>query len=581
MSIVLGINAYHAGASAALVVDGRIRIAIAEERLNRVKYFGGFPSNAIHACLRYCGLEFSDIDYVALGRDSAANLEKKVAYVIKHPLLVKNFVKLRSTANRAASLGEAIARECEVDPSRLRFRQVNVEHHLAHTASAYFVSGWDKAAGLTIDGSGDFVTCMFSECRGREIHPIHRIFVPDSLGSFYGMICQFIGYDKYGDEGKVMGLAPLGEDRFKDDIDSMISFGSGQIALNRKFFRRFGSDQGISIAPDGTMVTRRHFTDAMVSRFGEPRSAGGEITQRDKDLAFGLQRRFEEIYMGLLNHLHELCPDARVVLAGGCALNSVANGKIFALTPFTATSIQPAAGDEGLALGAALYVSHSVLSEGDNEPLGGSYLGLEYDEETIERELKSKGVPYLRLAPEGLLQQTAREIASGKILGWFQGRSEWGPRALGNRSILCHPGLPRMKDILNARIKRRESFRPFAPSVLAERQGEIFEECHPSPHMLHVYKIRPAWRERLSAVNHVDDTGRLQSVARSDNPLYYDLIRVFDGLTGIPVVLNTSFNENEPIVERPVEAIDCFLRTKMDVLVIGPFICRKVSSPNH
>ena len=577
MSVVLGLNAYHAGASAALVVDGKVVFGIAEERLNRKKYYAGFPALSIRACLKAAHLDFRDIDVVAVGRDSNANLTQKLAYVTRHPLLVTGLLKIRSSRKRLGNLRGEIATSCGATASEMRFRQMNVEHHLAHTASAFLVSGYERAAGITIDGSGDFVTCMMSSCEGRSIRPLHRIFVPESLGSFYSMICQFIGYRKYGDEGKVMGLAPLGTDRFRGAFQDMIQFENGQIRLNKDYFLPFGSDQGLTINDDGEMTLRRHYSEKVVDLFGPPRQPDTEITPRDMDLAFGLQQRFEEVYFSLLNYLHALFPEDRVVMAGGCALNSVANGKIFDCTPFKATSIQPAAGDEGLALGAALYVARSMLGEGANEPLSSAYLGSEYDDATIEGILKKQRITYRRLEREALLEATAAEIQKGAVIGWFQGRSEWGPRALGNRSILCHPGFPGMKDILNARIKRREWFRPFAPAVLAERQGDIFEHRFPSPFMLHVYRIRPQWRERLSAVTHVDNTGRLQTISRDQNPLYYDLISSFERRTGIPVLLNTSFNENEPVVEHPQEAVDCFLRTKMDVLVAGPFFCIKTS----
>jgi carbamoyltransferase len=262
-------------------------------------------------------------------------------------------------------------------------------------------------------------------------------------------------------------------------------------------------------------------------------------------------------------------------MAGGCALNSVANGKLFDLTPFRETWIQPAAGDDGLALGAALYVSNSILGEGKRHVMTDAYLGPEYSDDDVEAALRKGNVAYQRLGRDALIERTADEIVAGNVVGWYQGRMEWGPRALGNRSIITHPGFAGMKDILNARIKRREWFRPFAPAVLAERQSEIFEHGHPSPFMLHVYKIRPEWRERISAVTHEDGTGRLQSVTRLENPMYYDLIQAFERRTGIPVVLNTSFNENEPIVNTPAEAIDCFVRTRMDVLSIGSFFCKK------
>jgi carbamoyltransferase len=316
-------------------------------------------------------------------------------------------------------------------------------------------------------------------------------------------------------------------------------------------------------------------SDKMIERFGPPRERHAEITERDADLAYSLQQRFEQIYLHLLERLHERVPSERLVMAGGCALNSVANGMIFGSTPFRATEIQPAAGDDGLALGSALYVSRSVLGERERWRMNDAFLGTDYSEAEMRAALDERNVGYQRLERERLLAETADEIAAGQVVGWFQGRMEWGPRALGNRSILAHPGLPNMKEVLNARIKHREPFRPFAPSVRAERQDEIFERSEPSPYMLHVYKIRPEWRERLCAVNHVDDTGRLQTVAREANPLYHDLIGAFEQRSGLPVVLNTSFNENEPIVENPAQAIDCFLRTRMDVLALGPFLCRK------
>ncbi|HIF06413.1 MAG TPA: hypothetical protein EYQ64_05525 [Gemmatimonadetes bacterium] len=298
----------------------------------------------------------------------------------------------------------------------------------------------------------------------------------------------------------------------------------------------------------------------------------------DLDLAFGVQRIFEKGYMHLLNQLHRRVPSERISMAGGCTLNSVANGKLFDETPFTQTSIQPAAGDDGLALGSALYVSNSILKEGKRWVMQDSFLGPSYDEDSIRTALDKAGARYTHLSREALLEDIAQSIVDGNVIGWFQGRMEWGPRALGNRSILAHPGRQDMKDILNARIKHREWFRPFAPSVRAERQNELFEHSHPSPFMLHVYKIRPEWRERLCTVNHVDNTGRLQTVSREENPLYYDLIRAFEEKTGIPVILNTSFNENEPIVCEPAEAIACYQRTKMDVLAIGPFVCKKTAS---
>ncbi|MBX9788400.1 MAG: carbamoyltransferase [Pirellulales bacterium] len=575
MSVILGINAFHAGASAALVVDGQPVAAIAEERLNRQKYYAGFPHQALRRCLAIAGLKFRDIDHVAIGREPSANRAKKTEFVLRNPRRLLNLLKIRGSRTRLDDARTLIAAGGDVDPAELRFRQWSVEHHLAHTASAYFAAPWDEAAGFSVDGSGDFVTCMLSQCRGDEITVLQRIFVPHSLGSLYTMIGEFIGFAGYGDEGKVMGLSALGCDTFHEQFDEIVAFRDDGFELNTKYFQPFGSGQSMSVDEHGQIVVHRHYSDHVSEVFGPPRSADGAITERDCDLAFGVQRLFEDVYMHLLNRLHGLAPSTRVAMAGGCSLNSVANGKLFDRTPFAETCIQPAAGDDGLSLGAALYVSRTGLREGRRWVMNDAYLGPEFSEAELRQALDAVGVTYEKLERAPLLEATVDEIVRGSVVGWFQGRMEWGPRALGNRSIVAHPGLPDMKDVLNARIKRREAFRPFAPSVLAERQHEMFEHTHPSPFMLHVYRIRPAWRSRLVAVNHVDNTGRLQSVRRDENPLYYDLISAFERRTGLPVLLNTSFNENEPIVCAPTEAIECFLRTRMDVLVLGPFVCRK------
>src|SRR5437763_7679556 len=471
-----------------------------------------------------------------------------------------------------------LANSLQIDPQLLRFKEHRLEHHIGHIASAYYCSPWDQAAGFSYDGSGDFVSTMMARCQGSDISVLDRVFLPHSLGSFYTMICEFIGYSKYGDEGKVMGLAPYGNDTYCEKVTQILGLRNGHFKLNLDFFKPLGSNEGMQISQDGTVHLARHFSDYMANNFGEPREPHTEITQREMDLAYAMQHCFEKVFFHLLNELHKRVPVENLAMAGGCALNSVANGKLFARTPFRHTWIQPAAGDEGLAIGAALHTYHSVLKQPREHAMKNSYLGPEFTDARIEASLKSAGVKYEKLERGPLLDRVAANVAEGGVVGWFQGRMEWGPRALGNRSIVAHPGRPDMKDILNARIKRREWFRPFAPSILEERQADYFEHDHPSPFMLHVYKIRREKREQLCAVNHVDDTGRLQSVARHENPLYYDLIRAFERQTDIPVLLNTSFNENEPIVCKPEEAIDCFQRTRMDAIAIGPFLARKLEN---
>ena len=568
--LILGLNMFHADASAAIIQDGKILFAVAEERLNRHKHYGGFPALAVKACLDAVGAKITDVEHVAVGQDSDANLAQKVQYALANPAKILNFIKMRQRKESMRDVRLLLAQALHLDPKQLTFQEHHVEHHIAHIASSYYCSPWERAAGFSYDGSGDFVSTMMARCEGNNIQILDRVFLPHSLGSFYTMICEFIGYKKYGDEGKVMGLAPYGKDTFVEEIKKIIRLKNGGFQLNMSYFKPLGSNQGMQVLPDGTVRLARHFSDKMEKLFGTPREPYAEITQRDMDLSYAMQHCFEEVFFHLLQDLHTRVPDENLAMAGGCALNSVANGKVFTRTPFRRTWIQPAAGDEGLAIGAALYAYHAVLQQPRRNQMDHAYLGPEFSDAKVESALKNVHVKYQRLEREPLIDAVANEMVAGNVVGWFQGHMEWGPRALGNRSIVTHPGLPNMKEVLNARIKHREWFRPFAPAILAEAQHDYFEHDHPSPYMLHVYKIRPDKRGSLCAVNHVDDTGRLQTVTREENPLYYDLIKKFGEKTGIPVILNTSFNENEPIVCTPEEAIDCFQRTKMDAIAIGP-----------
>jgi carbamoyltransferase len=573
--LILGLNMFHADASAAIVADGEVVFAVAEERLNRIKHYAGFPALAVKACLDAAGARITEVDHVAIGQDSDANLGRKLQYALTNPAKIMNFIRLRRRKEAMRNVRSLLSQALEVDGTQLRFQEHHLEHHVAHVASAFYCSPWEESAGFSYDGSGDFVSTMLARCHGNRIDVLERVFLPHSLGTFYSMICEFIGYGKYGDEGKVMGLAPYGRDTYCEQVREVLNLRNGSFELDLDYFQPLGSNAGMQIQPDGTVQLARHFSKRMVKLFGEPRQPGSEITQREMDLAYAMQHCFEEAFFKMLNRLHAQVPSENLAMAGGCALNSVANGKLFERTPFRRTWIQPAAGDEGLALGAALHTCHAVLQQPRRYEMKNSFLGPGFCDPRIESALKQAGMPYQRLDREPLLDKVADRIAAGEVIGWFQGRTEWGPRALGNRSIVAHPGLPQMKDVLNARIKQREWFRPFAPSILAEHQNEYFEHDHPSPFMLHVYKVQAEKRSQLCAVNHVDDTGRVQTVSREENPLYYDLIQTFRRKTGLPVLLNTSFNENEPIVCAPEEAIDCFRRTHMDGLAIGPFLAVK------
>ncbi|HTY56427.1 MAG TPA: carbamoyltransferase C-terminal domain-containing protein [Candidatus Binataceae bacterium] len=569
---VLGLNLFHGDASAAILVDGRPVMAVAEERLNRVKHYAGFPRLAIEACLKAAGIRIEELEHVAIGRGVRANLGHKLAYAASNPGKLVNLMAIRRRRASLDDLHALFSREFEVAPERLRFRVHRVEHHLAHIASAYLASDFDSAAGLSYDGAGDFVSTMMARCEGNEIHVLKRLYLPHSLGIFYGVICRFIGFGEYGDEGKVMGLAPFGRDQYHDLFERLLKVDQpGDYAMDFEYFNRVGADQGFQIGEDGRIKLTANYSDGLLRALGPPRPAAAPVGQREKDIAFGLQSRFETAAIALANQLARLVPEKRLAMAGGCALNSSVNGKLFGATAFERMYVQPAAGDEGLALGAALYAHHRLQPNAQRFHLASAALGPSFDEGEIRAALDARGLRFVRLDQRALIERSAEAIEQGEVVGWFQGAMEWGPRALGARSILAHPGLPEMREILNRRVKHREAFRPFAPAVKAECQAEYFERSEPSPFMLHVYPVRSKQRHKLSAITHVDGTGRVQSVTQHDSPLFYDLIDAFERRTGVPVVLNTSFNDNEPIVCRPEEALECFMRTRIDSLAIGPF----------
>src|SRR5689334_22941530 len=385
--LILGLNMFHADASAAIVQNGEVVFAIAEERLNRIKHYAGFPALAVKACLDAVGAKITDIDHVAVGQDSDANLAKKVQYALANPAKILNFIRLRQRKQAMRDVRLLLAKALDVDVQELHFQEHYLEHHIAHIASAYYCSPWEKAAGFSYDGSGDFVSTMMARCEGNEIEVLDRVFLPHSLGSFYSMICEFIGYKKYGDEGKVMGLAPYGKPTYCKEISEIVRLRDVAFQLNLDYFKPLGSNQGMQIQDDGTVKLAPHFSSRMKKIFGEPREPNSEITQRDMDLAFAMQHNFEEVFFHMANSLHKRVPSENLAMAGGCALNSVANGKLFDRSPFRKTWIQPAAGDEGLAIGVALNTYHSVLKQPRRYVMKNSYLGSEFSDSRIESDL--------------------------------------------------------------------------------------------------------------------------------------------------------------------------------------------------
>lgn len=574
---ILGINAYHGNASAAIVCDGRLVAAVEEERFNRVKYAAGFPALAIRYCLKEAGLELTDIDHVAVPRNPYARLGTKLFYAMRMPSFAKERLKVVA---KFTGIPEALALAFDTDPTKVTAEFHRVEHHQAHLASTFFVSPFERAVLLSADGLGDFASTMWGVGLGNHMEIDGAIAFPHSLGLFYTAVTQYLGFLKFGDEYKVMGLAAYGEpdqmDTLRDILRTNHKFLGFELGLKYFTHHRTGPEMSWAQA-DKVPVLGKMFSEEMSKRMGPARLPEEPLEQRHRNLASSLQARLEEVYLRMIGDRTVRTPLKAVCLAGGVAFNCVANGKIFDQTRFEQVYVQPAAGDAGLAVGAAFYVWHQILKKPRSFVMDHAYWGPGYTRDEIRRAIDANGLVQGGYSVEELgedesTRRAATIIADGKILGWFQGRAEWGPRALGNRSIVADPRRPEMKEILNRRIKHREIFRPFAPSILAEKTGEWFEKSHPSPFMTLAYSVRPEKREKIPAPTHVDGTGRLQTVTREANPRYWSLIKAFEQLTGVPVVLNTSFNDNEPIVCRPEEALDCFQRTQMDALVLGDFL---------
>lgn len=579
MTAILGLNLYHPDASACLVVDGRLVGAVAEERLGaRHKHSMAFPENAIRWLLADAGLRLADITHVAVAHDTRANLMAKVRYTLTNPQSgLKAAAWLLNRQRGGATMLGQLATICGEDPARARFQTHHVEHHLAHIASAYYLSDFDSAAGFSYDGSGDFASAMSARCQGNRIEVLDKLTLPHSLGHFYTAMCQFIGFDLFGEEYKVMGLAPYGEDRYAEQMARIVRpDGNGWFHLNPDYFTIHRGLREASLADGTQMRLGRLYSDLMIRTFGPPRDRAAPITQRERDIARSTQAQFERISAHCLQALGRRTSLDRLVMAGGCALNGVMNARIYRELGVERMYLQAAASDDGTALGAAYACWHMGLGRSERFRMTHAFWGPEYPEARIREAIAAAGHRALECAdPEAAAEVAADHIAAGAVLGWYQGRSEWGPRALGNRSILANPAVPDMKDTINHKIKKRESFRPFAPSVLREDVGRYFEQDIESPFMMHVVKFRPEWRAVFPAVTHVDGTGRLQTVERTANPLYHRLISAVKARTGHGIVLNTSFNENEPIVDTPEQAIACFDRTDMDALVLGRFVLLK------
>jgi len=580
--IILGINAYHGDSSAAIIKDGKLLAAIEEERIRRAKHWAGFPSEAIKWCLSYTGTDIRDVDYIAISRDPFARFHKKIIRVLsKRPDL--SFLKERlNNYGKIKGIKGNLAEIFEVDEKEIKAKISNIEHHRAHIASSFFVSPFNEAAVVSIDGFGDFVSAMIGVGKENKIKVIDVVDFPHSLGIFYTALTQFLGFCSYGDEYKVMGLSAFGEPKYLDKMRKIVKLkDNGLFELDTSYFLH--DSEGVEMTwLNEKPAIGRIFSDKLEDLLGKSREKGEELSQRYRDIATSVQAMYEEVFFHILNKLYEKTGLKNVALAGGCIQNSLANGKIYDRTPFENVYIPPAAHDAGGAIGAAFYLWHHILDKSRNFETVSPFWGPSFNREEIKTilskmNLDKVNIEYEELEEEQLIKRVVKDLTEGKVIGWFQGRSEWGPRALGNRSILADPRKKEMKDILNSRIKKREWFRPFAPVILEEKVEEWFERGEGVPFMEKVYNIKEEKRELIPAVCHIDGTGRLQTVTYSINQKYYNLVKEFGKLTGVPILLNTSFNENEPIVNTPEEAIDCFLRTKMDVLIMeNYYISRKI-----
>lgn len=562
---VLGISCFYHDSAACLIQDGQIKAAASEERFTRKKHDEGFPHHAVQYCLKEGKIEAKDLDYVGFYDKPFLKFERLLStYLSTFPRGFLSFSKAMPVwLKEKLWIPQLIRRELGYK-GKILF----TEHHLSHAASAFLVSPFREAAILTVDGVGEWATASYGIGRDRQIELFKEIRFPHSLGLLYSAFTYYLGFKVNSAEYKVMGLAPYGEPRYVDQVRRLMDIrDDGSFEMDMRYF------------------SYHHGLRMVNGRFGKlfggpPRDPESKLDQRHKDIAASVQKVTEEVMLKMASYLHRETKMDYLCLAGGVALNCVANGRILREGPFKDLFIQPAAGDAGGALGVAAYIYHSLLDNPRGEAMDHAYLGPEYSDEQTLATLQKYGAPYRKLGREALVSEVAALIDGQTVIGWFQGRMEFGPRALGSRSILADARNPKNKDVVNLKIKFRESFRPFAPTVLEEKIAEYFEIDRPSPYMLLVAPVREEKRV-IPSVTHVDHSARIQSVSRRQNPLYYDLIREFDKRTGVPVIINTSFNvRGEPIVCTPEDAYRCFMRTHMDYLVLGPYLLDKKEQPS-
>jgi len=559
--LILGISCFYHDSSACLVRDGDVVAAAQEERFSREKNTSAFPIQSIRFCLEQAGITIDQVDHVAYFEKPFLKFSRVLTdHLLEWPLTWDTFRKsMPKWLTERLTLPALIEEELEYK-GPISF----IKHHLSHASSAFYPSGFEEAAIITADGVGEWATFSVGTGHGSSIKIEKEIHYPDSLGLLYTTVTTFLGFHAQGGEGKTMGLAGYGSPaRFRQAVANILRLNSdGSFSLNPKYFSfRRG---------------KRMWSSAWTDAFGVPRKRDDPWTEDHYDLAASVQEAIENVLILNADILQKKTGLKKLCLAGGVTLNCVASAKILESTAFDDIFIQPAAGDAGGSVGAALYVYHSLYRKDARKPLRHAYLGPEFSKEEIRASLLRANLPIDEMDETKFLRRVAQALNENKVIGWFQGRMEFGPRALGNRSILGNPTSPEMKDILNLKIKKRESFRPFAPIVLEERATEFFDLSIASPYMLLAPKVRSDKRTLLPAITHVDGTARVQTCNQTSNPLLRKLIEEFESLSGVPMIINTSFNRNtEPVVATPDQAIDCFLQTQMDLLAIGPYIVSK------
>ena len=575
MTIVLGLNCYHADSSACLFVDNKLEFGIEEERINRTKHWAGLPINSIKACLAYKNLKISDVTDIAINTNPFSNITQKASFFLKNYIVGSKKREIFKRTKNKFNLLDNINKNFKKDKLNKNVKLHFIDHHLSHLASAFYPSKFSKAIGLSVDGFGDFCSVAIAKCENKKIKIIDKIYFPHSLGVFYEAFTQILGFSNYGDEYKVMGLSSYGSPRYFNEILNSFFNNKKNIDLNLDYFRHTGKDFKYKFS--GTPNQSKLLNNKAFQKFPFLKN---KIGKKHKDLASSVQHVFENKLLNIITKIHKLNFSKNLVYSGGCALNSLANKKILESNIFKKIFIPYAPGDGGGSIGSALVVLNKKYNYKIFKNLSSPYIGPHYsNDEIINYIVNHKSMKKYNLRKYSnynyLFTEIAKLIYKNKIIGYFNGRMEFGARALGNRSIIANPCNPKIKEIINRKIKRRENFRPFAPTIIIERKNRWFGNNLINPYMSVVETIKPTKSKKIPAVTHIDGTGRVQTISKKNNYNFYSIIKKFEKLSGVPIILNTSFNENEPIVMNYKDAINCFLRTRMDALVLNNIIIKR------